>query len=85
MISDISGTAGLRSLHAIVEGERDPQRLAAKGDWRIKDTPDEVAKSLLGNWRDELIFVLGENLALYEVYQRKIGRSSVATIELSNI
>ena len=33
-------------------------------DWRIKATPDEVAKSLLGNWRDELIFVLGENLVL---------------------
>jgi hypothetical protein len=43
-------------------------------DWRIKATPDEVAKSLLGNWRDELIFVVGENLALYEVYQQKIER-----------
>lgn len=62
VISDISGTTGLRILRAIVEGERDPQCLAAMRDWRIKATPDEVAKSLLGNWRDELIFVLGENL-----------------------
>ncbi|MGC1297306.1 MAG: transposase, partial [Alloacidobacterium sp.] len=74
VISDISGTTGLRILHAIVEGERDPQRLAAMRDWRIKATPDEVAKSLLGNWRDELIFVLGENLVLFEVYQQKIER-----------
>jgi hypothetical protein len=74
VISDISGTTGSRILHAIVEGERDPQRLAAMRGWRIKATPDEVGKSLLGNWRDELIFVLGENLALYEVYQRKIER-----------
>ena len=29
---------------------------------------------MLGNWRDELIFVVGENLALYEVYQQKIER-----------
>ncbi len=28
VISDISGTTGLRILHAIVEEERDPQRLA---------------------------------------------------------
>jgi transposase len=74
VISDISGTTGLRILHAIVEGERDPHRLAGMRDWRIKATPDEVAKSLLGNWRDELIFVLGENLLLYEVYQQKIER-----------
>jgi transposase len=74
VISDISGTTGLRILHAIVEGERDPQRLATLRDWRIKATPEEVAKSLLGNWRDELIFVLEENLALYGVYQQKIER-----------
>jgi transposase len=74
VISDICGTTGLRILHAIVDGERDPQRLAAMRDWRIKATPDEVAKSLLGNWRDELIFVLGENLALYDVYQQKVER-----------
>ena len=74
VISDISGTTGLRILHAIVEGERDSHRLAALRDWRIKATPDEVANSLLGNWRDELIFVLGENLVLFEVYQQKIHR-----------
>jgi hypothetical protein len=56
------------------EGERDPQRLATLRDWRIKATPEEVANSLLGNWRDELIFVLAKNLALYGVYQQKIER-----------
>jgi transposase len=74
VISDISGTTGLRILHAIVEGERDPQRLATLRDWRIKATSEEVANSLLGNWRDELIFVVEENLALYGVYQIKIER-----------
>jgi transposase len=74
VISDISGTTGLRILHAIVEGERDPQRLATLRDWRIKATPEEVANSLLGNWRDELIFVIEENLALYGAYQQKIER-----------
>jgi transposase len=74
VISDISGATGLRILHAIVEGERDPQRLATLRDWRIKATPEEVANSLLGNWRDELIFVVEENLTLYKVYQERIER-----------
>jgi hypothetical protein len=69
VICDVSGMTGLRFLHAIVEGERDPQRLSALRDWRIKATAENVAKSLQGNWRDELIFVLEENL-----YQQKIGR-----------
>lgn len=72
VMSDISGMTGLRILHAIVEGERDPQLLAALCDRRIKATEAEVMSSLQGNWRDELIFVVEENLGLYGVYQEKI-------------
>lgn len=67
VISDLSGMTGLRILPAIVQGERNPQRLAALRDWRIKASKEEVANSLQGNWRDELIFVVEENLALYGV------------------
>ena len=74
VISDISGMTGLRILHAIVKGERDPHRLAKLRDRRIKASEEEVANGLYGNWRDELIFVLEENLAIYEVYQQRIGR-----------
>jgi transposase len=72
VISDISGMTGLRILHAIVDGERDPHRLAKLRDPRIKASEEEVANGLYGNWRDELLFVLEENLAIYEVYQQKI-------------
>jgi hypothetical protein len=36
VIGDISGMTGLRALHAIVHGERDPRRLAKLKDRRIK-------------------------------------------------
>ena len=74
VISDISGMTGLRILHAIVDGERDPHRLAKLRDRRIKASEEEVTNGLHGNWRDELIFVLEENLSIYEVYQQKIAR-----------
>jgi len=74
VISDISGTTGLRILHAIVNGERDPRHLAAMRDHRIRASEDEVAKALHGNWRDELLFILKEHLSLYGVYQEKILR-----------
>jgi transposase len=73
VISDLSGMTGLRILHAIVQGERDSQRLAAMRDRRMKASEEEIAKSLHGNWREELIFVVEENLSLYETYQQKIG------------
>jgi transposase len=74
VISDISGMTGLRILHAIVEGERDPLQLAKLRDPRVKASEEEVINGLQGNWRTELIFVVEENLSLYEVYQQKIGR-----------
>lgn len=74
VISDISGLTGLRILDAIVDGERDPHLLAKFRDRRIKASEEEVANSPYGNWRDELIFVLEENLAIYRVYQEKIRR-----------
>jgi transposase len=73
VISDLSGMTGLRILHAIVQGERNSQRLAAMRDRRMKASEEEIAKSLHGNWREELIFVVEENLSLYEIYQQKIG------------
>jgi len=45
-------------LRAIVAGERDPRELAALSDPRVHASQEEIAKSLEGNWRSELLFVL---------------------------
>jgi transposase len=73
VISDISGVRGMRILRAIVEGERDPRRLAKLRDRRIKASEEEVSNGLYGTWGEELVFVLEENLALYDMYRQKIG------------
>lgn len=48
VISDLSGMTGLRILHAIVQGERDSERLAGMRDRRIKASEEEIAKSFTG-------------------------------------
>jgi len=73
VISDISGQTGLAIIRAIIAGERDPYKLAAMRDFRIKASIETIAKSLQGNWRQELIFNLGQALALYDIYQSKIS------------
>jgi hypothetical protein len=69
VISDITGTTGMAIIRAIVAGEREPQVLAALKDYRIKSSTSEIAKALMGDYRVEHIFVLQQELQLYEVYQ----------------
>jgi transposase len=73
VISDISGLTGQAILRAITAGERDAWKLAELRDPRIKASPEEVAKSLQGNWRPELLFVLQQELEMYDTYQRRIA------------
>ena len=58
VIRDLSGTTGQAIVRAILHGERDPQKLAELRDWRIHATKAAIAKSLQGNWRPELLFIV---------------------------
>ena len=73
VISDLSGTTGQAIVRAILNGERDPQKLAELRDRRIHATKEEIAKSLQGNWRPELLFIVRQQLEMYEAYQRQIA------------
>ena len=73
VISDISGLTGQAILRAIVAGERDPRNLAALSHPRVHASPEEIAKSLEGNWRPELLFVLQQEVDMYDTYQKRIA------------
>lgn len=72
VISDITGTTGLKIIRSILSGERDPQKLARHRNPRCKRSGKEIAKSLHGNWRDEQLFALQQAVALYDFYQTQI-------------
>lgn len=73
VISDITGNTGMAIIRAIVAGEQDPPKLAALKDPRIKSSTTEIAKALTGDYRREHLFVLKQELTLYEVYQTEIA------------
>lgn len=77
VISDISGTTGLAIIRAIIAGERDLHKLAALRDFRIQASPDAIAAALQGDYRAELIFILQQELQLYEVCQQQITACDV--------
>jgi transposase len=72
VISDIMGVTGMRILRAILDGERDPTKLAQLKDYRIKSSCETIAKSLQGDWREEHLFALRQDLELYDIYREKI-------------
>src|SRR6202521_233852 len=72
VISDLSGWTGMRIVRAILAGERDPQALAALSHPGIHASRDTIAKSLEGTWRDDLLFVLQQEVTLYDVYLQRI-------------
>ena len=73
VISEISGVTGMAILDAILKGERDRYQLADLANPRIQASKEEIARSLEGNWRPELLFVLRQQRDLYHEYQKRIG------------
>jgi transposase len=71
-VSDISGVTGLAMLHAIVEGERDPARLAALRDPRCRLDVDAMQRELTGTWREEHLQNLAIGLKTYEFISARI-------------
>jgi transposase len=56
--SDILGVSGRAILHAIIEGESDPRKLARLADGRLQATRRELEEALLGTIRDHHRFLL---------------------------
>jgi transposase len=73
VISDLSGRTGQAIVRAILEGERDPMKLAELSDCRIRASKEEIAKSLEGNWRPELLFVLKQQVEMHDIFLRRIA------------
>ncbi len=73
VITDITGRTGMQVVRDIARGVTDPQALAAHRDYRCRASEDEIAAALTGNYRREHVFVLRQNLELYDSHQHQIG------------
>jgi transposase len=72
VVSDVTGVTGMAIIRAIIAGERDPQQLALLKDPRAKRSTEEIAAALIGDYRTEHLFVLKQELNLYDTYQQQI-------------
>src|SRR5258705_6251107 len=72
VLSDVSGTTGQAIIKAILAGERDPHKLAVFRDPRVKASAEQIARSLEGNWEEDLLFVLKREQDGYEFCQKQM-------------
>jgi len=72
VLSDVSGMTGQAIIHSILAGERDPDKLAEFRDPRVKASKHEIARSLEGNWEEDLLFVLRQEQDGYEFCQKQM-------------
>jgi transposase len=71
-ISDLSGVTGQTIIRAILQGERDPYKLAGMKDYRIRASAEAIARSLEGNWQEDVLFELQQAVDAYDFIQRQI-------------
>ena len=77
VVTDITGVTGLKIVRAIVAGETDATVLARHRDYRCAASEATIAAALTGHYRPEYIFILQQNLALYEMCQQQIAEGDV--------
>ena len=72
VVSNITGVTGMLIIAAILEGERDPVKLAQLRDERCQHSEEEIALTLQGTWRPEHLFELRQAYELYQFHHRQI-------------
>lgn len=73
VLSQIHGKSGIRMIKAILEGERDSQALLLLCDEQIiSKKADRVLQALEGNYNDTYLFMLGQNMKLWDEHQKQI-------------
>jgi transposase len=73
VLADVTGVTGMAIVKAILQGERDPVKLAQLRQRGCKHDEAGIARALEGTWQVEHLFALGQSLKLYEYYQQQLA------------
>lgn len=72
-VSDVYGLTGQKIIRAILDGQRDPFILADLRDPRVKASREEIARSLEGNWREDVLFELKQAVEAHDFVHKQMA------------
>ena len=73
VVSDIAGVTGQAIIRQILAGERDIYALADLRNPHVKASREEIALSLEGTWREDVLFELQQAVDSYDFVQKQLG------------
>ena len=82
VVSDIKGQTGMAIIHAILNGESDPEKLVTLRNKRIKTSKEEMIKALKGNIQFEHLFIMKRAVESYEFICTQIEQCNSAISNL---
>lgn len=71
--SDILGVSGRAILQALVHGEKDPKKLAAVAEGKLRAKVDQIEEALFGNFSEHHVFLLKQLLMQVEFVNARIS------------
>jgi len=74
VFSDVDGVSAQAIITAILEGERDATKLAALPDRRCRASLDKIKAALLGDYREEYLFVLKQCQTRWQQLHQSIAQ-----------
>ena len=72
VIDDITGKTGVQIITSILEGERDPKRLASFRDPHCKKSEEEITKALTGYYKEDQLYLLKINYQSYCFFDKQL-------------
>lgn len=79
-------------IEAILSAEKNPHQLAELVSYRVRKSKEEIASSLHGQWRTDIIFELKSCLSLYKTYEsaiiecdKEIETALLANVPINNV
>ncbi len=85
VLSDISGVSGMKIMRAIVQGERDPEKLYSYCHSGLKADKQEMIEALEGNYRPAHVYGLTQALEIYDFLQQRIAQTDEKMLEMMKV
>ncbi len=80
-LSEVGSVSGISIIRAIVEGERDPKKLAALRHYSCKKPESFFIEALTGNFQKTHLFSLKQSLKVYDYFRELIDECDQAILE----
>ncbi len=84
VLNDITGVSGIRIIEAILNGERDGEKLSQLAHPRVRKSKKDIADALQGQWSEEILFELKSSYGLYKVMQNNIADCDIKIEDILN-